>query len=325
MLPREKIKTIAIFRALQLGDLLCSIPAFRALRHAFPEAHIAIMGLPWMKMLPERFPQYFDEFILFPGYPGLPEQPVNAESTTAFLLKMSQRKFDLVLQMQGNGTIVNPMVELFGASYSAGFFVENDYRPGSPYFIEYPDGISEVHRHLLLMKHLGIDSEADELEFPLTGKDESDLQMSFGLPGNKYICVHAGSRGAYRQWPAGHFANIADKCYDYGYNIVLTGTAEELPIAERVASQMKNRPLIAAGKTNLGAMAALLGRSNGLISNCTGVSHVASALKVKSVVISMDGEPERWAPLNKALHTTIDWTKFPDYDLVRQAVEEKFI
>lgn len=324
MLLAEKIKSIIIFRALQLGDLLCSIPAFRALRNAFPTSHIAIAGLPWMKMLPERFPRYFDEFIWFPGYPGLPEQPFQAEQTARFLLNITQRKFDLALQMQGNGTIVNPMIELFGASIFAGFFIKNDYHPDSPFFLEYPDGISEIHRHLLLMKHLGIKSDDDALEFPVSNKDQADLKESFGLPGHKYICVHAGSRGAYRQWPTRNFAYVADRCFDYGYNIVLTGTSDELPIVERVASQMKNSPLIAAGKTNLGAMAALLDGSEGLISNCTGISHVSSALKVKSVVISMDGEPERWAPLNRDLHTTIDWTRAPDFDLVLKAVDARF-
>jgi ADP-heptose:LPS heptosyltransferase len=324
MLANEQIRSIVIFRALQLGDLLCSIPAFRALRNAFPQAHIAIAGLPWMKMLPERFPGYFDEFILFPGYPGLPEQPVDAQRTDEFLLKIAQRKFDLALQMQGNGTIVNPMIELFGARLCAGFFMKNDYRPDSPFFMEYPGGISEVHRHLRLMRHLGIESDNDELEFPVTVKDEADLQNSFHVPVKKYICVHTGSRGAYRRWPTKHFANVADRCFDFGYNIVLTGTTDELPIVERVAAEMKNSPLIAAGKTNLGAMAALLYRSAGLISNCTGVSHVASALKVKSVIISMDGEPERWAPLNTDLHTTIDWTKSPHFDLVKKAVDLRF-
>ena len=97
-----------------------------------------------------------------------------------------------------------------------------------------------------------------------------------------------------------------------------------MPIVEGVASHMRSSPHIAAGKTNLGAMAALLGRSAGLISNCTGVSHVASALKVRSVIISMDGEPERWAPLNKNLHTTIDWIKMPDFDIVMKAVDSQF-
>jgi ADP-heptose:LPS heptosyltransferase len=50
-----------------------------------------------------------------------------------------------------------------------------------------------------------------------------------------------------------------------------------------------------------------------LISNCTGVSHIAAALETPSLVISMDGEPERWGPINTRFHHTIDWTRNPDF------------
>lgn len=325
MLTELNINTIVIFRALQLGDLLCSIPAFRSLRKNFPNAHIAIAGLPWQKMLVERFPKYFDEFIHFPGYPGLPEQTVKPEVTARFLLQMNKRKFDLAIQMQGNGSVINPMIELFGTHYTAGYCIDGHYKPNSPYFMPYPQGISEIHRHLELMKFLGLTIDGDHLEFPITEKDNNAFALSsLGLTQNQYICVHAGSRGSYRQWPPEYFAEAAERCTDKGYKVVLTGTADEMDVVSQVASHMKKKPVIAAGKTDLGAMAVLLKSSCGLISNCTGVSHVASALKVKSVVISMDGEPERWAPLNHELHHMIDWTKKQDKEAVMRIVDEQF-
>lgn len=321
----QNINSIIIFRALQLGDLLCSVPAFRALRHAYPNAHIAIAGMPWMQSFTERFSSYINEFIWFPGYPGLPEQKLDPAATADFLKKVIDRKFDLALQMQGNGSLVNPLVELFGARYTAGFYNENDYRPNEELFLKYPEGISEVHRHLKLMEHLGIKPQGDYLEFPITKQDETELKNSgIDISGHKFICIHPGSRGAYRRWPTAYFAKLADDCAANGFKIVVTGTKEELPIVNEVASKMKYEPIIAAGKTNIGAMGALLKLSDGLISNCTGVSHMASALQTKSVVISMDGEPERWAPINKNIHFTIDWTKSPDFSVVEEVVKKKF-
>ena len=47
--------SLVIFRALQLGDMLCAVPALRALRAALPSTRIALVGLPWPHSLPSAF------------------------------------------------------------------------------------------------------------------------------------------------------------------------------------------------------------------------------------------------------------------------------
>ena len=93
------VSRIAIFRALYLGDMLCIIPTVRAVRKAYPRAQIYLVGLPWQKDFVSRFPHYSDEFIEFPGWPGLPEQALNTARIAKFLNEIRRYEFDLILQM----------------------------------------------------------------------------------------------------------------------------------------------------------------------------------------------------------------------------------
>ena len=316
-LPAASIKKIALFRALQLGDMLCSIPAVRSLRKAYPSAAITLLGLPWAAALIKRFPHYFDNFIHFPGYPDLPEQPFDPHTFLLFLHTVQHEKYDLVLQMQGNGTLVNPMVGLFGGQHTCGYFYKDVYYPHNGLFIEYPENCHEIERHLKLMEHLGLESLDTEMEFPLYKQDIDEL-YALNLPViyKEYVCLHPGSRGSWRQWPPEHFAALADNCAIKGFKIIITGTHDEEIIMQKVAALMKHDAIVIAGKTSLGAMGELIQNACLLIANCTGVSHIAAATKTPSIVISMDGEPERWAPLNHQLHRTIDWTTNNEFEEV---------
>lgn len=316
-LPADQIRRIAIFRALQLGDMLCVIPAIRALRNAYPNAEIVLLGLAWAKWLIERYDTYFDRFIHFPGFPGLPEQVFDPAKFAEFLPLVQREQFDVVLQMQGNGSIVNPMMELFGARYIAGFCTDGHYKPDNQLFMAYPDFGPEIDRHIALMEFLGIPTQGNALEFPLNAMDFQELDyLRLPVEKGRYVCIHPGSRGAWRQWPTEHFAALGDFCFEQGYKVVITGTKDEANITGEVMAQMEHEGIDATGKTSIGAVAALIKDSALLISNCTGVSHIAAALQTPSIVISMDGEPIRWGPINKQLHRTINWLQSPDFDFV---------
>lgn len=300
-------QSIAVFRALQLGDWLCAMPAMRALRQAYPQAHIALIGLAWSRVLVERFRHLFDEFIDFPGFPGLPEQPFVPAKTLAFLSHMQDRNFDLLLQMQGNGNIVNLLLMLCGAKDYAGFYREEHFQPNPDHFLIYPDGGSEIHRHLKLMEFLGIPAQGDHLEYPLYAEDYRafdalDLDL---IPGG-YVCIHPGARAEVRQWDSTHFAGLADFCAEAGCRVVLTGVESERPLTAAVAAAMQHPVLDLTGKTTLGTVGVLIERARLLICNDTGVSHVAAALRCPSVVITLTDEEDRWHPLDLHLHRVVD-------------------
>lgn len=317
----HKIEKIAVFRALYLGDMLCLVPALRALRHFFPDSEISLIGLPWSVAFAKRFPGYVDKVIPFPGYEGLPEQIPDKLALLTFLEDMQSTHFDLVLQMQGNGTIINRLVKSFEATYTAGFY--KFYRPASPFdlFMEYPEGIPEINRHLKLLEFLGIPGKGTFLEFPITQQDRENFS-NLNLPfiKNQYICIHPGSRSIRRQWQPKYFASVADYAASQGFEVVITGTSEELPITREVEKFMKYHAINLAGKTTLGTVAILIRNAYALFSNCTGVSHIAAAVKTPSVIINMDGEPERWSPLNRTLHHVHDWKREPSFSMVFEKI-----
>jgi ADP-heptose:LPS heptosyltransferase len=299
---------VAIVRALQLGDVLCSVPALRALRAALPNAELTFIGLPWARTFASRFSCYLDRFREFPGFVGLPERPLHLRSLMRFLSEAQRAPFDLVVQMHGSGSFINPFVMLMGARKSAGYFLPGDLCPDPESFLPYPEGLPEIHRHLRLAEFLGAPAMGDELEFPLTAQDRHDLLRVEGtrdlIPG-RYICVHPGARWPSRRWNASKFAVVADTLAREGWQIVLTGSADEADVVGEVSAQMQRPHLNLAGRTTLGALGALLRDSRLLVSADTGVSHVASALNLPSVVIVLGSDHVRWAPLDQTRHRLV--------------------
>ena len=90
-----------------------------------------------------------------------------------------------------------------------------------------------------------------------------------------------------------------------GYTIVLTGTASEADLTRSVARGISARVVDLAGRTNLGTLGALLAGARLLVCNDTGVSHLAAALRVPSVVLSTGDNPRRWAPRDADRHRVL--------------------
>jgi ADP-heptose:LPS heptosyltransferase len=298
---------IAVFRALQLGDLLCAVPALRALRAAHSGAHVTLVGLPWAREFVDRYARYIDGFLEFPGHPGLPEQPFRAESSDEFLSAVRAHRFDIAIQMHGSGEISNTIVAGFGARRTFGF-CPSESPPPCDGFLPYPVHLSEIRRHLALMTHLGFPARGEALEFPARPADHRELEnlpAATRLTRGPVVCLHAGGRTPARRWALERFAAVGDALAYRGLSVVLTGSEGERGLTARVRESMTAPAIDLAGRTSLGAMAALLRRARLLVSNDTGVAHLGEAVGVPSVVLFAASEISRWAPHDRRRHRVV--------------------
>ena len=301
-------QSIVVFRALMLGDMLCAVPALRALKHGFDDAEITLVGLPWAQTLVQRIP-YVDDFIPFPGHPGLPEGKCDVRALPDFLAQVQARRFDLAVQLHGSGGIVNPLVASFGARQNAGFTTADAWVPPDDVelFCPWPESGHEIERLLALTDHLNLPRCGTQLEFPLDDDDRSALHTLWpdAGSGRPYACVHAGAQLPSRRWDPRRFATVADALTERGFTVVLTGSASETGLVGDVAACMQHTPLNLCGHTTLWTLGALIESAELVVCNDTGVSHIAAALRRPSIVISCGSDAARWSPLDRTRHRVL--------------------
>jgi ADP-heptose:LPS heptosyltransferase len=300
-------RRIAIFRALQLGDMLCATPALRALRRHCPDAHIALIGLESARPFVRRFCRDIDELIVFPGIPAFPEQAARPEALPGFYREVHARGFDLALQMHGSGVLSLPIVRALGARACAGF-VPAQAMAREQRLMPWPDDLPEPLRYTALMRFLGVPVDGDAIDMPLTGEDRRDagrVARTCGIDPACTVFIHPGARLRSRRWPVERFGQVAGRLARQGWRIAVTGSGEERALTAAVAAAAGPAAVDLAGRTSLGCLAALLAQAPLLICNDTGVSHIAAAVGARSVVVASGSDTRRWAPLDRVRHTVL--------------------
>jgi ADP-heptose:LPS heptosyltransferase len=301
-------RRIAVFRALQLGDLIQAVPALRGLRAGFPGAEITLIGLPWASTFAQRFHRYIDRFVAFAGFPGIDEVAFVPERTACSIKELRTYGFDLAIQMHGSGPASNRFVCSLEARATAGYF-EGDARGALAIAAPYPHDRPEVYRNLGLAQLLGCIELHPTLEFPLFTSDQAEaaaLVRDFPRASRPWIGLHTGARSPARRWPVDYFARLADELARvFDAQIILTGSPDERMIVRSVEELMTTRPINLAGHTSLGGLAALIDNLDLFVSNDTGPAHIAYALGTPSITIFGPAEYRRWAPLNQLRHRVV--------------------
>jgi ADP-heptose:LPS heptosyltransferase len=298
---------IAVFRALYLGDFICATPALSALRARYPRAKLTYIGLPWTAEISNRF-DFIDTFESFPGFPGLPETPFDPPRTFRFLERMRAEKFDLAIQLHGSGQVSNWFAGALGARETIGYRRDEEADPRLDRSLPWREDESEIRRWLRLVALVGAGA-SDRVRFPFTDAESEQAADLLGEApcGGPRIGLHPGAKLPSRRWPIDRFVRLGKLlARSTNATFVLTGTESERSLTSWLRSQLATPVLDLTGRTDLGTLAAVIGRLDLLVTNDTGASHMAAATSTPSVVLFGPSEPRRWAPLDSNRHHVID-------------------
>lgn len=104
--------------------------------------------------------------------------------------------------------------------------------------------------------------------------------------------------GPAKRWPEQYFAEVAKAYLDKGFDVWIFGSPKEAPQAAHIQSVTNNRCVDLVGKTSLAQAIDLMSLSTAVISNDSGLMHIAAALQKPLVVMYGSSSPEFTPPLS---------------------------
>lgn len=128
-----------------------------------------------------------------------------------------------------------------------------------------------------------------------------------------YVMCPGAEYGPTKRWPTGHFAELAQSIVTNNTNnqIILLGSKGDHSLAQEIEAKAKGDGHIHnwCGDTSLDEAIALIGMSKAVISNDSGLMHIAAALKTPQVAIFGSSDPAHTPPLSDK--AKVIWLNLP--------------
>ncbi len=310
-------KRILIVNVNWVGDVIFSTPFIRAVRETYPDAYIACLLHPRCSQMLESN-RRLDEIIIYDeegahkslfGKWKLIQELRKKDFDTAFLL---HRSFTKAL-----------IAYLAGAKERIGYPTKNRGWILTRAVEEPDEALHKVEYFLNIARAAGIRPKDTSYEFFVEDADREYiaglLQRSGVAASDRVVVLCPGGNWDPKRWAAENFAKLGDLLVkEFGARVVLAAAKKDILLAEEIDHMMKAPAIIAAGKTSLKQLGALLERASLVIANDTGPMHMAVAVGVKTIALFGPTSPAITGPYGTGDYAVIsrhEKCEVPCYDV----------
>jgi 3-deoxy-D-manno-octulosonic-acid transferase/heptosyltransferase-1 len=303
----EQVRRILIIKPSSIGDVVHALPFLSSLRQRYPDRHIAwlveeaaaelLLGHPLLDRVIVSGRKRWGRQLrpTFRGSAALRE-------ITALIAELRQGRYDLVIDLQGLLKSAL-MVACTGARFRVGLA---GAREGSKRALTHevplpPGPLHAVDRYLEAARFLGAEPLSKAFVFPSRPDDgaraEALLAEAEVRPNAVVVALNPQARWSTKLWGEERFARLGEVLAQrHGARILLIGASSDLPLARRLASRMNPTPFVAAGRTDLTLLIALLRRIDLLVTVDSGPMHMAAALRTPLVALFGPTDPRLVGP-----------------------------
>jgi heptosyltransferase II len=270
-----------------IGDAVMTEPLLRRLRAR--GERLAVGALPWVAPVYQAMPQV-DEVIEFPfQHGGLQFKArraiagqVEGRFDTAYVLPNSLKSALLPFLAS-----IPRRVGYLGEA-RVGLLTHRLKNPKArPPMVAFYSALSGEKE--------GLENDRPQLQLP-AGQVNAALAALALQAGGYYVFAPGAEYGTAKRWPAIHFAELA-RTLDVP--VVLLGSGKEAELCQEIAGAAGHGTCLnLAGKTPLLQAFALIAAARAVVSNDSGLMHVAAAFGVPQVAVFGSSSPLHTPPLN---------------------------
>lgn len=127
----------------------------------------------------------------------------------------------------------------------------------------------------------------------------SKLNITFNTDRKTLGLCPGAEYGEAKRWPSEYYAEVANHALNKGWQVMLFGSDKDVPVTQQINQITQNRCIDLGGRTKLGEAIDVMSLCDTVVSNDSGLMHVAAALNKKLIAIFGSSDPYHTPPMSR--------------------------